>query len=220
MPDYDAVLLDIEGTTTPIRFVYDVLFPYARRCVRLEHLDLEAFRQQALADGEAPPESEEEALRNALRYMDGDRKVTCLKAMQGRIWREGYESGDLRSEVFPDVPPALRRWKDRGCRTAIFSSGSVEAQRLLFGATPFGDLTGDLDAWFDTTTGPKHEARSYASIAGALGVAPERVLFLTDAVAEARAASAAGMQVRLMRRPGNPAVEPHPFREEQDFDGL
>lgn len=112
--------------------------------------------------------------------MDRDRKSTALKSLQGKIWDEGYRSGELRGEVYPDVPPALERWRRHGVDTAIFSSGSVQAQQLLFRSTPFGDLTRFMRAYFDTTTGPKTEPESYRRIATALGRDPRDVLFVSD----------------------------------------
>ena len=139
--------------------------------------------------------------------MERDRKSTALKSMQGKIWEEGYRSGDLRSEVYPDVPPALERWRREGIDLAIFSSGSVQAQRSLFRNTAAGDLTRFISAYFDTTTGPKTEPRSYAAIAAALGRSPSNMLFLSDVHAELDAARIAGMQTTLcVRTPGAEAT--------------
>lgn len=228
---FEVLLLDIEGTTTSISFVYDVLFPYARRAVEgfLEaHLEavaaeVELLRQEAAAErarGEDAPEIPASGPREVIvaaaaasvRWqMDRDRKTTGLKGLQGKIWREGYASGELRGHVFEDVPVALRAAVEAGARVCIYSSGSVEAQRLLFGHAEGGELTGWLSGYFDTTTGPKREAGSYGAIAAALGVAPGAVRFVTDVLAEAEAAAAAGMQVRLSVRPGNPPQGEHGF---------
>jgi enolase-phosphatase E1 len=144
--------------------------------------------------------------------MDQDRKSTGLKSLQGKIWEEGYRSGELKSEVYPDVPPALERWKRQGIQVAIFSSGSVQAQRSLFRSTPAGDLTRFIQAYFDTTTGPKREPRSYQVIAQALELSPSDVLFVSDIQAELDAALAAGMQTALCVRGAGPApvASPHP----------
>jgi enolase-phosphatase E1 len=216
-----ALLLDIEGTTTPVDFVTRVLFPYARERVR----DFLARRASEVRDdlallfseheadrraGPSPPpwhdDSPAAVLDSAAVYvhwlMDRDRKSTALKSLQGRIWEEGYQSGDLRGRVYPDVPPALARWRAQGRDVAIFSSGSVLAQKLLFSRSEAGDLTPLVRAYFDTTTGAKRDAESYRRIARALGQAPEAVLFLSDVTAELDAARSAGMTTALCVREG------------------
>jgi enolase-phosphatase E1 len=210
-----VVLLDIEGTTTPISFVYDVLFPYARRHLRAflhEHGSEEDVARAAgmLRDERAGEESVDAAAMSSVAayaesLMNRDSKSPGLKALQGLIWKQGYEGGDLRGEVFADVPPAMRRWKEQGVRVAIYSSGSVLAQKLIFGSTRHGDLTRFIDGWFDTAVGPKREASSYATIAGSMRVEPASILFLTDVIAEAAAARVAGCRVMLVVRPGNPS---------------
>jgi enolase-phosphatase E1 len=141
-------------------------------------------------------------LQYILWLMDRDRKSTALKSLQGKIWKAGFESGELKGTLFADVPPALERWS-KNAKVAIYSSGSVEAQRLLFSHTTDGDLTLRIAAYFDTRTGPKMESTSYAAIAAAMGVAPGDVLFLSDVVRELDAAREAGCQTRLVIRPGN-----------------
>jgi enolase-phosphatase E1 len=152
--------------------------------------------------------------------MDRDRKSTGLKSLQGKIWEEGYRAGDLRGEVYPDVPPALERWRREGVDVAIFSSGSVQAQRSLFGSTAAGDLTRFIRDYFDTTTGPKTAPMSYARIAAALERSPSEVLFVSDITAELDAALTAGMQTALcVREPGTAApAGAHPVI--RTFDGL
>ncbi len=145
--------------------------------------------------------------------MDRDRKSTALKALQGRIWEAGYQAGELKgkSEIYPDVRPAFERWRNAGKQIAIFSSGSVQAQRNLFANTTAGDLSAFLSAYFDTTTGPKHEAISYRQIATALGCSPPDILFVSDVVAELDAARATGMRTALcVREPQSPIPEPNP----------
>jgi enolase-phosphatase E1 len=146
------------------------------------------------------------------RLMDRDEKSTGLKSLQGKIWEEGYRSGELKGEVYPDVPPALERWRRQGIDIAIFSSGSVQAQRSLFGNTAAGDLTRFIRAYFDTTTGPKTAPHSYARITAALGRSPSEVLFLSDVGAELDAALTAGMRTALcVRTPGPaPTTGAHP----------
>lgn len=215
-----AVLLDIEGTTTPIDFVYRTLFPFARRHMRAyltEHPDeLQAewsvLRAEHVADasqGLQPPALDEAALvETATAYlhwlMERDRKATPLKTLQGQIWEAGYRSGELKSVVYADVPPALARWQAQGRRVCIYSSGSVLAQRLLFQFTAAGDLTPFLSGYFDTAVGAKREVTSYQSIADALQLAPAEILFCSDVTAELQAAGESGMQTLLLVRPGNP----------------
>jgi enolase-phosphatase E1 len=213
-PGVRAVLLDIEGTTTAVSFVTDVLFPFARVRLR-ESLSAPAAAPDRRALGEerrterepAPPWSDrtpEDEISSAVAYaewlMDRDRKSTALKALQGRIWESGYRAGALCSHLYADVRPALARWRAQGRSVAIFSSGSVLAQRLLFTHTPEGDLTPLIDAWFDTTTGPKREADSYRRIAEALGRPPASILFVSDVAAELDAARAAGLATALCVR--------------------
>lgn len=153
--------------------------------------------------------------------MDRDRKSTALKSLQGKIWDEGYRSGELRGEVYPDVPPALERWRREGLDIAIFSSGSIQAQQLLFRSTPFGDLTRFMRAYFDTTTGPKTQPESYRRITAALGRDPRDVLFVSDVPAELDAAQRAGMQTRLcVRDPESPLDAAGVHQVVRDFDEL
>jgi enolase-phosphatase E1 len=210
------VLLDIEGTTTPISFVYETLFPYARKRLRpflsLTRDDREAARaigmlaQERDADPEAGPSLDLAAY--AERLMDRDSKSPGLKALQGLIWQVGYGSGALFGLVYDDVPVAMKRWKEAGIRTAIYSSGSVLAQHLIFGTTKkFGDLTPEISAFFDTAVGPKRASASYRAIASQLQVDPGRILFVSDVAQELDAAAQAGCQVALIVRPANPAQE-------------
>jgi enolase-phosphatase E1 len=148
--------------------------------------------------------------------MDQDRKSTGLKSLQGKIWEEGYRSGELRGEVYPDVLPALERWRAQGIDIAIFSSGSVQAQRSLFRNSIAGDLTRFIKAYFDTTTGPKREPESYTRIAAALERSPSEVLFVSDIAAELDAAQAAGMQTALCVRGSGEVLGMHPVIHEFD----
>ena len=220
-----SLLLDIEGTTSPIAFVHDVLFPYARarvaafldRNARASGVkaDVERLRQEhgveSGSNAELPAWRDDTAaatLSSVVSYvgwlMDRDRKSTGLKSLQGRIWEEGYRTGTLTGEVYPDVPRALGRWQGQGRDIAIFSSGSVLAQRLLFGHTAAGDLTPFLRSYFDTTTGPKAAAESYQRIAGSLQRAPAEMLFASDTVAELEAARDAGLATVLCVRGAEP----------------
>lgn len=211
-----ALLLDIEGTTTSISFVYDALFPYARARLAafLEaHFSDPAVRADVARLGDGSATTATDAARAALALMDADVKDTGLKGLQGKIWAAGYASGALRGHVFSDVPEALRAFVARGTAIYIYSSGSVAAQKLLFGSSEAGDLTPLLSGYFDTTTGPKTEATSYQTIAAAVGVPPGDVLFVTDNLREAEAAAAAGLQVAVSQRPGNPSLPEHDFRQ-------
>jgi len=164
--------------------------------------DIALLRAEHAAETSPPPMASVAAYVRWL--IDHDRKSTGLKSLQGKIWEEGYRAGDLRGEVYPDVPPALARWREQGKEIAIFSSGSVQAQRNLFATTPAGDLTRFIRAYFDTTTGPKTAVHSYRTIAAALQRSPSEMLFLSDVGAELDAALAAGMQTALcVRAPGS-----------------
>ncbi len=237
----NCILLDIEGTTTPIDFVYQVLFPFARTQVK-DYLsrhwtttgvreDLAGLRKEQAADTEqglAPPVigagSDEAQIESAIAYvhwlMDQDRKSTPLKSLQGRIWEEGYRSGELLSLVFDDVPPAMERWHKQGKRICIYSSGSVLAQKLLLGFTVAGDLTPLISGYFDTAVGAKMEAESYRRIAAALQISPEAILFVSDVVAELDAAQTAGLQTALSLRPGNRPQPANSYNAVHIFDEL
>jgi len=234
-----AVLLDIEGTTTPMAFVSDVLFPFARTHLRAflqQNAGNAAVREAAAllrdewkhdaAVDEKPPDWPDPTPASASPYvewlMDRDRKSPALKLLQGLIWQRGYAEGILRGDVFADVAPAFRRWRERGVAIAIYSSGSVLAQRLLFGTTPSGDLTGEVAAFFDTAVGPKRSRDSYRRIADRLRVPAPEILFVSDVRGELEAAQSAGCRVLLAVRPGNriepggrfdPAMTIHSFDE-------
>jgi enolase-phosphatase E1 len=207
-----VVLLDIEGTTTPISYVYETLFPYARKHLR-PFLSLQAHNPdvlRAVAALEAERDADPSAGRAvdvrtyAESLMDRDAKSPALKSLQGLIWNVGYGSGVLRGQVFDDVPESLRRWRSQRIRTAIYSSGSVLAQQLIFSTTKFGDLTPLIDGFFDTGVGAKRDVASYRTIAGQLRCDARSVLFTSDVMPEIAAASAAGCQTALIVRPGNP----------------
>lgn len=216
-----AVLVDIEGTTSTIAFVHEVLFPYAD-----EHLDayVAAHREepevaQAMLDAAREAELEPDAddatvLAHLHRWIAEDLKSTPLKALQGLIWTEGYTKTGLRGHVYPDAAAGLRRWHAAGLALYVYSSGSIPAQKVLFGNSDHGDLTPLFSGYFDTTTGPKREAASYDAIARAIGLEPGAIVFLSDVDAELDAARASGLQtVRLLRPADTPperAVTTHP----------
>lgn len=181
-----AVITDIEGTTTPIDFVHKTLFPYAR--ARLAAFCAAHAGQTMLADVPEP------ALETLLGWMDRDEKISALKTIQGMIWDEGYRSGALKSVLYPDVPPALKRWSQGGLRLFVYSSGSVPAQKLLFGHSDAGDLTPLFSGFFDTAIGAKRERASYAAICRGANLSPGETLFLSDVAAELDAAREAGLR--------------------------
>jgi enolase-phosphatase E1 len=226
-----GVLLDIEGTTTPIRFVYETLFPYA--AARLDAVcaaagsapavaaAIELLRAEHAADpagASLPPFGD--GAPYAHHLMAEDRKSTGLKALQGLIWQGGYERGELVSELFADVPAALAAWRAAGVRLRIFSSGSRQAQVLLFAHTADGDLTPRFEGFHDTTTGAKREAESYRKIARDFALPPAALLFLSDVVGELDAAAAAGYATGLVVRPGNPPQAAGAHSIYRSFDEL
>jgi len=214
-------LLDVEGTTSPISLVSEQLFPYARKHLRAfltEHADEpEIAADLALLAEENGGEfaadvprflggdGVDRASAYLLWLMDWDRKSTALKSLQGKIWKAGFEAGQLVGTVFADVPEALARWS-RKARVAIYSSGSVEAQQLLFRYSSAGDLTPLLSAYFDTRTGPKTAPESYRVIANAMGAAANEMVFVSDLLKELDSAREAGCETRLSVRAGNQAV--------------
>ena len=218
-----GLLIDIEGTTTPIAFVHETLFSYARTHAR-EFLTKNSDNREVRADIELlheehaldirnkqqPPalDNNVESLSTYIEWLIArDRKSTGLKSLQGKIWKRGYSEGTLKSQVFPDVAAALERWHAAGLSISIFSSGSVLAQQLLFAHTEAGNLTSFIDHYFDTNVGKKGEADSYRRIGATLQLDPSEILFISDVVAELEAAQEAGMKTVLSVRPGNAAQE-------------
>lgn len=204
----EAIITDIEGTTSSIAFVHEVLFPYARAHLPgfvATHGQEPAVRAEldaAKREAGYPTMSDEAVVSFLCRWIDEDRKTTSLKALQGMIWAEGYRAGGFQGHIYDDAAAALRQWQGAGKALYVYSSGSVAAQRQIFGHTKFGDLTPLFSGYFDTTTGPKKEADSYRKIAQAIGVTAQRVLFLSDSSDEIAAARTAGMQTVQLRRPG------------------
>lgn len=204
-PTIRAILTDIEGTTSSIDFVHQTLFPYASRHLRgflKSHADRVEVRQVIDEVGaiEHAELSLDEAADVLERWIAQDKKLTPLKALQGMIWSEGYKAGELKGHVYPDAPPALRRWHARGLKLYVYSSGSVEAQKLIFGHTEYGDLTPLFSGYFDTRVGGKREADSYRAIVKQVGVPAGEVMFLSDVGEELDAARAAGMQTLQLIR--------------------
>ena len=210
------ILLDIEGTVSPLAFVHDVMFPYARQragAYVAAHWGTAVIAQFAHDAGVSAFASPAEAEAAVYRLMDADAKVTGLKQLQGMIWEEGFRHGELRSTLFDDVPQALAEWGRMGREIRIYSSGSIHAQKLFFAHTESGDLTPHFSGYYDTTTGSKRETASYAAIAADCGLMAEEILFVSDLVEELNAARSAGMMTALAVRPGNKPVpmHDHPF---------
>jgi enolase-phosphatase E1 len=217
------ILLDIEGTLSPLAYVHEVMFPFARAGMQsfleqnLARPEVAAALNQMAADAgsasfetwrpqtASPSDAIPWIVAHAHALMDRDVKATGLKQLQGLIWEGGFRSGALRSAIYPDVAPTLREWKNAGAQLRIYSSGSKHAQQLFFAHTEAGDLTPLLSGYYDTTTGPKKVAASYTAIANDAGFPPDAILFLSDVVEELDAARAAGFQTALIIRPGNVA---------------
>jgi enolase-phosphatase E1 len=201
-----AILTDIEGTTSSIAFVKDVLFPYARAAmpgfVERRGGDDEVRRWLDVAAIDAGGICKDDVLVEVLQgWIDADRKHTALKALQGMIWDAGYRQGAYTGHVYPDTAPALEKWKQAGHEIYVYSSGSVAAQKLLFGHSDAGDLTPLLSGHFDTEVGGKREVHSYERIAQAIGRHPSDIVFLSDVVEELDAAREAGLATVLLDRP-------------------
>ncbi len=210
-----CILTDIEGTTSSISFVHEVLFPYARKRMRrfvetegeredVRALLSEARREAGLADGV-------DIVGVLLSWIDEDRKVTPLKGLQGLIWEHGYQSGELKGHIYEDAVTGLKQWHEQGLGLFVYSSGSVYAQKLLFGHTEAGDLTPLFSGYFDTKVGPKRAPSSYVAICEAIGCKPNDVLFLSDVGAELDAAKEAGMEtLQLVREESITRADGHP----------
>jgi enolase-phosphatase E1 len=201
-----VILTDIEGTTTDISFVHDVLFPYSAKhlpsWVR-NHLELPKAQNILQQVREITGKSNldvEDCISQLMSWQAEDRKITPLKSLQGLIWQEGYDKGELKAHVYPDAVEYLQKWYDAGLTLAIYSSGSIAAQKLLFANTLVGDLTPLFSAYFDTTTGSKKETQSYVAIANELSVLPQEILFLSDSLKELVAANQANFNVCGLNR--------------------
>lgn len=208
MKQVEAVVMDIEGTTTSIDFVTSVLYPYARErlpdFVRRHRSEPEVAAIMDEAREVGGVHNDEAVVVRMCHWMERDQKVPPLKELQGLIWEEGYRSGELVSHVYPDVPPALWAWHAQGIRLYIYSSGSAHAQRLIYGHTVAGDLTPLLSGFFDTRMGHKREVTSYERIAEAIGASPRCILFLSDVRQELDAAREAGWRTVWLMREGMP----------------
>lgn len=221
-----AILTDIEGTTSSITFVKDVLFPYARARLpafvethadtpEVQHWLHEAAKEAGLVSA-----TRQDVIELLVSWIDADRKSTALKALQGMIWKDGYAGGEYRAHLYPEVAARLRAWRGDGKRLYVYSSGSVPAQKLFFGYSEAGDLTPLFDGYFDTEIGGKREADSYRRIAEAIGVPPGDILFLSDIVQELDAARAAGLRTTLLARAPMACPADGPHRCVADFDAI
>lgn len=203
-----AVLTDIEGTTSAVSFVFDVLFPFAAKhlpdFVRQQSLraDVTAQLQKVREESAEPDADVERVIEILLGWIAEDRKATPLKALQGMVWEQGYDAGQLKGHVYPDAVEALQRWHQQGYGLYVYSSGSIQAQKLIFGCSEAGDLSGLFSGYYDTTSGPKREAQSYRNITTAIGLPAEEIVFLSDIVEELDAAKAAGMATCGLVRDG------------------
>lgn len=217
MIDIKAILADIEGTASSIGFVHNVLFPYAAKrlpvFIRQREADpaVAALLDDVRKEAGEPQADVERLAQVLLQWIAEDRKATPLKALQGLVWENGYENGDLTGHVYADTAPAFRRWRERGAAIYIYSSGSVKAQQLLFGHSDAGDLRPLIAGYFDTTVGHKRDAGSYRAIAGRIGQPAEAILFLSDVTGELDAAASAGMQTLQLARDEPVRAGRHPL---------
>lgn len=226
MIEIRAIVTDIEGTTSSISFVRDILFPYARKRLPAfvethgDQPEVQHWLHEAASEAGLIEASRQEIIELLLAWIDADRKSTALKALQGMIWKDGYAAGDYRAHMYPEVAARLRQWRADGLRLYVYSSGSVPAQQLFFRHSVAGDLTPLLAGYFDTETGPKRETASYQRIADAIGEQPAHILFLSDVEEELDAARAAGMRTGWLVRPPQqlPLASRHPAFA--DFDAI
>jgi enolase-phosphatase E1 len=226
MIEIRAIVTDIEGTTSSIDFVRDVLFPYARKRLpafiethgtkpEVQHWLHEAAMEAGLVEARR-----QDIIELLLQWIDQDRKSTALKALQGMIWKDGYEAGDYRAHIYPEVAARLRDWRADGLRLYVYSSGSVPAQQLFFHHSEAGDLSALFAGYFDTETGPKRETESYRRIAEAIGEEPRHLLFLSDIVEELDAARAAGFHTGWLVREPQPLPDSPRHPVHRDFDSI
>jgi len=219
-----GILLDVEGTTSSISFVYDEMFPFVRReldrflqqewgseavqdCLPLLATDIEAGSVDEWLGQASEVDKQKLVSKAVIKLMDADVKATGLKQLQGLIWKNGFHSGQLVAHLYDDVAPAIKAWSEAGIDVRIYSSGSIAAQQLFFGHTVAGDLLPMIGGHYDTTTGPKQAWKSYGKIAREFGIPAENILFISDVGEELTAALAAGMKTVLSIRPGNKSVE-------------
>ena len=232
-PPPQGILLDIEGTTSSISFVYDVMFPYVRENLNsylagnwnseslqacLPMLAADTDQDAAWLEGLDENAQQAKVAAAVIGMMDNDIKATGLKQLQGLIWKDGFHNGQMVAHLYDDVAPAIQSWRDSGIDVRIYSSGSIGAQKLFFGHTVAGDLLDRFGGHYDTTTGPKREQQSYETIAAEFTCGPEEILFVSDVTEELSAAKEAGLQTVLSIRPGNkPVGDDHGFDAIESF---
>ncbi len=220
-----AIVTDIEGTTSSLSFVKEVLFPYASKHLEAyvsDHADDAAVKEQldAVSREVGRELSLEETITQLLRWIEEDKKITPLKILQGMIWENGYRNGDFTGHFYEDAVRNLRAWHEKGIALYIYSSGSVHAQKLLFGFSDYGDLTPIINGYFDTRIGHKRETSSYEIIASEIGVRAGDILFLSDIREELDAAHCAGMQTRWLVRDAETLDPNAPHPQVRDFDAI
>ena len=230
MKNRQHLLLDIEGTTCPVSFVSDVLFPFAKQELShyiKQHWDkspdneqIKAAKKEWLDDRSTESvQIKQQVIKGESEEMDGliqylkhlisiDKKSTALKDLQGKIWEHGYKNGELKSQLFPETAECLREWREQGLTLSVYSSGSIQAQKLLYRHSPAGDLEKFFSHWFDTHTGPKKSTESYTTIAEQLHSSPNKIWFVSDNGAECDSARSAGMHTLFSLRDGNPDRDP------------
>jgi enolase-phosphatase E1 len=218
-----AIITDIEGTTTSISFVLDVLFPYAREHMAeyiRQHRQDQIVREQLVLVSKDSGKSldEDQAVTQLLAWMDEDRKITPLKVLQGLIWEHGYRQHHFNGHIYEDVPRNLHRWHEQGLALYVYSSGSVHAQQLLFANTAYGDLTGLFSGYFDTRIGNKRESISYERIVNQIGFLAQEHLFLSDIEQELEAAELAGLRTLLLVREGD--KQAGKYQQVRNFDQI
>lgn len=219
-----AILTDIEGTTSSLSFVKETLFPYARARMadfvrgRADDAAVRGLLADAKAAAGDASLDDEGVIAQFIRWIDEDRKITPLKAIQGLIWEEGYRNGDFFGHVYDDAVRRLKAWHEQGIDLYVFSSGSVHAQQLLFGHTRFGDLKPLFSGYFDTRIGAKQEPDAYRDIARQIDLPPDEILFLSDIEGELNAAWEAGLNTFLLVRDGGTKTSDHP--QGADFDAI
>ncbi|MBP1762432.1 MAG: Enolase-phosphatase [Firmicutes bacterium] len=219
-----AIVTDIEGTTSSLSFVKEVLFPYARANLAdfvHHHKDepqVKTLLEESCMEIGAELETGQ-LIAQLIQWIDEDKKVTPLKSLQGLIWEAGYQKGDFKGHVYPDAAAYLKVWKAKGLDLYIYSSGSVYAQKLLFAHTEYGDLTPLFSGYFDTHTGGKKEQESYCKIAEQLGLPADQILFLSDIKEELDAAKAAGFKTLWLTRDSAPDAQAE-HRQISSFDQI
>ncbi|MCX7759583.1 MAG: acireductone synthase [Hydrogenothermaceae bacterium] len=224
--DIKAIITDIEGTTTPISFVKDVLFPYSYQKIEeflKNHWEEEEIKKivEDIKHIEGRDLSFEEIVNTLRRWIEEDRKITPLKQLQGIIWEDGYKSGELKGYIYPDAYEKLKKWFEKGIKLYVYSSGSVKAQKLLFSHTNYGDLTYLFSGYFDTKIGSKIESESYKKILENIGISPENILFLSDNPEEIKAAAQSGIKVyRLVRPKDAEYIENFPYPQITSFEEI